>query len=62
MTVFILFSYLVLKEKLNWYTAAGFVLIFTGVRIAPRRLLQFVARKLMGSRPPPVRDPKDQDV
>lgn len=32
------------------------VLMFVGVRLAPRRLLQVVARKLMGSRPPPVRD------
>jgi len=31
------------------------VLMFVGVRLAPRRLLQVVARKLMGSRPPPVR-------
>jgi uncharacterized protein len=30
-------------------------LMFVGVRLAPRRLLQYVAGKLMGSRPPPVR-------
>ena len=33
-------------------------LMFVGVRLAPRRLLQFVARKLMGSRPPPTREPR----
>jgi short-subunit dehydrogenase len=33
-------------------------LIFVGVRLSPRRLLQFVTRKLMGSRPPPVRPPR----
>ena len=30
-------------------------LIFVGTRLAPRRLLQYVARKLMASRPPPTR-------
>ncbi len=34
-------------------------LMFVGVRLAPRRLLQFVARKLMGSRPPPTREPRE---